>query len=210
MSATGRMRSCFAGRTALQHTYNFHRRAVVQATLAELKPLKSTQCRRRATLTASPAAVSAPESVLEETASSSASTEAAFALLERAVSVSDAEQPSTASIASSSKRETLESPEQLASTSEHRTLVGSAILLLAAIGAQGVSGIHSPHEAAEAFAVVSAAYVLAGMPDAVTPLLTFQKAATACGAAIITTMPLTVLVYSTALKAASLPCIECM
>ncbi len=135
-------------------------------------------------MTASPAAVSAPESVREETASSSASKEAAFALLERAVSVSNAEQPSTASTASSSKRETLESPEQLASTPEHRTLVGSAILLLAAIGAQGVLGIRSPHEAAEAFAAVIAAYVLAGMLNTVTPLLTRQRAATACGAAI--------------------------
>ena len=184
MSAIGRMRSWFAGRTAVQHTHNFHRRAIVQATLAELKPSKSTHSRRRATLTASPAAVSAPESVREETASSSASKEAAFALLERAVSVSNAEQPSTASTASSSKRETLESPEQLASTPEHRTLVGSAILLLAAIGAQGVLGIHSPHEAAEAFAAVIAAYVLAGMLNTVTPLLTRQRAATACGAAI--------------------------
>ncbi|KAA6416684.1 MAG: low CO2-induced protein [Trebouxia sp. A1-2] len=155
------MRSCFAGRTAFQHTHNFHRRAVVQATLAELKPSTSTQCRRRTALTASSAAVSAPESVREETASSGASKEAAFAVLERAVSVSDAEQPSTASTASSSKRETLESPEQLASTPEHRTLVGSAILLLAAIGGQGVSGIHGPHQAAVAFAAVSAAYVLA-------------------------------------------------
>ena len=200
MSAIGRMRSCFAGRTALQHTHNFHRRAVVQATLAELKPSKSSQCRRGATLTASSATVSAPERVREETASSSASKEAAFALLDRAVSVSDAEQPNSASIASSSKRETLESPEQLASTPEHRTLVGSAILLLAAIGAQGVSGIHSLHAAAQAFAAVSAGYVLAGMPNTVTPLLTRQRAATACGAAIITTMPLISLVCSTVLK----------
>ncbi len=166
------MRSCFAGRTAFQHTHNFHRRAVVQVTLAVLKPSKNTQSRRRATLNASPAVVSAPESVREETASSSASQEAAFALLERAVSVSDAEQPSTASTASSSKRETLESPEQLASTPEHRAFVGSAILLLAAIGAQGVLGIHSPHEAAKVFAAVIAAYVLAGMRNTVTPLLT--------------------------------------
>lgn len=79
-------------------------------------------------------------------------------MLERVAVLSDAERPSTAV---STGRVTLESPEELASTSEHRVLVGSAMLLLAGIGAQGLAGIHNSLEGACVCAAVAAAYVLA-------------------------------------------------
>lgn len=154
------MRTCSAGRTVFKSSYSCPRRTLPQLTHASLRLTESLQNRRSSPRTTSPAALSAPESVLVERVSLSASSsEAALALLERAVSVTDAERPSASP---ASKRETLESPEELASTSGHRAIVGSAILLLAAIGSQGVAGIHSSFEAAGVLLAVSAAYILAG------------------------------------------------
>ena len=150
------MRSCFAGRTAFQRSHKSPRRVLPQLTCVQHAPAENTHHRRRLSRNVTPAALSAPESVLEEHASSTASIQA---LLERAVNVPVAERPSTAA---SSKRETLESPEELASTPQHRAIVGSAILLLVAIGSQGLSGIHSSYGAAGAVIAVSVAYILAG------------------------------------------------
>lgn len=112
------------------------------------------------------AAVSAPEGLLAQKVDSTSPKEAdeTFAFLERAVSSSNAERPSKSGV---SGRETLESPEELASTSGHRAIVGSAVLLLAGIGVQGFAGIHGSLEGAIVCAAVAVAYVLAGNIDLV-------------------------------------------
>lgn len=155
------MRSCCAGQTTFQRCDRFSRRNLPQCTHAQHKSTENVHARRSLARKTLPAALSTTETLsLTDRPCPTASTEAAFALLERAVSVSDAERPSSAP---TSKRETLESPEELASTSNQRAIVGLSIFLLAAIGSQGVAGIHSSAQAVGVSAAVTVAYILAGL-----------------------------------------------
>ena len=154
------MRSACWSHSAFQSAPTHPRCSAPQHTRAAIRAADVGSNHKHAALSrrVASAATSAPDRVLTEHADTCAETEKAFALIERAVSSSGAEQPGPAS----SKRATLESPEELASTSEHRTIVGSAILLLGGIGSQGLLGIHGSSQGACACAAIAAAYVLAG------------------------------------------------
>lgn len=153
------MRICCAGQTTFQYSDRFPRRNLPQCTHAQHKSTENVHARRSLARKTLLAALSTTETLsLTDRPCPTASTEAAFALLERAVSVSDAERPSSAP---TSKRETLESPEELASTSGQRAIVGLSIFLLGAIGSQGVAGIHSSAQAVGVSAAVFVAYILA-------------------------------------------------
>ena len=155
------MRICCAGQTTFQYSDRFPRRNLPQCTHAQHKSTENVHARRSLARKTLLAALSTTETLsLTDRPCPTASTEAAFALLERAVSVSDAERPSSAP---TSKRETLESPEELASTSGQRAIVGLSIFLLGAIGSQGVAGIHSSAQAVGVSAAVFVAYILAGL-----------------------------------------------
>ena len=156
------MRTSCWNHSVSQRALTHPRRSAPHFTRASIRPVDAGSGYKHAAPSrkVAPAATSAPDRVLTEHADRSSETEKAFALLERAVSSSDAEQPRPAS----SKRATLESPEELASTSGHRTIVGSAMLLLGGIASQGLVGIHGSSEGACACAAIAAAYVLAGAP----------------------------------------------
>lgn len=161
------MRTCCAGQSVFHATCKSGL-SVARLTRASIRSgdsrpqRKHAESLRKVTL----AAVSTPDCVLAQKVDSSCPTEReaaeTFALLERAVISSSAERPSKSGV---SGRETLESPEELASTSGHRAIVGSAMLLLAGIGAQGIAGIHDSWEGAIVCAAVAVAYVLAGIVD---------------------------------------------
>ena len=157
------MRTCCAGQSVLHGSSLHPRLSVAHITRASLKSTDSRPQRKHADSVrkVTPAAISAPGSQLTQQADNSCLTEAdeAFASLERAARLSTAERPSKSGV---SGRETLESPEELASTSGHRAIVGSAMLLLASIGAQGLAGIHDSLTGASVCAAVAIAYVLAG------------------------------------------------
>ena len=158
------MRTCCGGQSILHSTSKHPRLSVAQLTRASVRsvdlglPRKHAESVRRVT----PAAVSAPDGLLAQKVDSTGTdseAEETFAMLERAVSSFNAERPSRSAV---SGRAVLESPEELASTPRHRAIVGSAMLLLAGIGTQGLAGIHGASEAASVFAAVATAYVLAG------------------------------------------------
>lgn len=158
------MRTCCAGQNVFHGSSLHPRLSVAHITRASLKSTDSRTQRKHADTVrkVTPAAISAPGSQLtRQQADNSCPTEAdeAFASLERAARLSTAERPSQSGV---SGRETLESPEELASTSGHRAIVGSAMLLLASIGAQGLAGIHDSLTGASVCAAVAIAYVLAG------------------------------------------------
>ena len=158
------MRTCCAGQSVFHGTSKPHlsvaRLSRLPIRLGDLNlQRKHAHSFRKLT----PAAVSAPDGLLAQNVDSTCpKADETFALLERAVSSSNAERPSKSGV---SGRETLEPPEELASTSGHRAIVGSAMLLLAGIGAQGFAGIHGSLEGASVCAAVAVAYVLAGNVD---------------------------------------------
>ena len=158
------MRTCCAGQSVF-HATSKPRLSVAHLTRASIRSGDSRTQRKHADSyrKVAPAAVSAPDGVLAQKVNSSYPTEVedeTSALLERAVTSSSAERPSKSGV---SGRETLESPEELASTSGHRAIVGSAMLLLAGIGAQGFAGIHDSLGGASVCAAIAVAYILAGI-----------------------------------------------
>lgn len=176
------MRTCCAGQSVF-HGTSKPRLSIAPLTRASIRPGDPKPQRKHADSfrKVTPAAVSAPDSLLAQKVDSNCPTEAdeRCALLERAVSSANAERPSKSG---SSGRETLESPEELASTSGHRAIVGTAMLLLAGIGAQGFAGIHGAVEGACVCAAVAIAFVLAGNVNSihVTQFVVLQAVCQAC------------------------------
>lgn len=155
------MRTFCGGQSVLHNSSKLPRLSVAQLARVPVSSVPSGPQRNHAKSVrrVAPAAVSAPDVHVDANNNTDVKVEEACAMLERVVVSSDAERPSRSVLTG---RETLESPEELASTSEHRALVGTAMLLLAGIGAQGVAGIHDSLGGACACAAVAVAYVLAG------------------------------------------------
>ena len=153
------MQSCFAGQTVFQSCHPVSRRCPQQPAYAALRRSEAPHRRARSARHSKVPALHVPNDQVAETDASIVDKQANFALLERAVSLSDAERPASAPAAKSGASEP---EEQLTSTTGHRVIVGSAMLLLAGIASSGVSGIHSFSEAGEAVAAATAAYVSAG------------------------------------------------
>lgn len=152
------MQSCFAGQTVFQSCNQVSRRCPQQPAYAALRRSEAPHRRAKPVRQSKVPALHVPNDQVAETDASIVDKQADFALLERAVSLSDAERPASAPAAKSGASEP---EEQLTSTAGHRVIVGSAMLLLAGIASAGVSGIHSFSEAGEAVAAATAAYVLA-------------------------------------------------
>lgn len=91
--------------------------------------------------------------------STSPDADKALALLDATVSHSD---EAVSTNVQRTLRGTLETPEQLASTTGHRAIVTVAFGILALIAAEGIAGLHGTPEALGAASSVFIAFVLAG------------------------------------------------
>ena len=158
------MRSCrltgVSDTPALQHKVSRHfSRVCPESYSCSVRPRSSNTSRPRTSRQVLPGATKKRDSPVLTGFTNLPKDVETLAFLDRAVLQDAAVQPSSPP---QKKRATLESPQELASTTGHRAIVTVAFGILVAIASQGLAGLHNPLESFGAAAAVGLAFVLAG------------------------------------------------